>query len=41
VASVLKRGTPVVARAYKGIWLRVETEGGASGWVEPVQLGAR
>jgi len=41
VASVLKRGTPVVARAYKGNWLRVETEGGASGWIEPVQLGAR
>jgi len=41
VASVLKKDTPVVARAYKGSWLRVETEGGASGWVEQVQLGAR
>jgi hypothetical protein len=41
VASVLKKDSPVVARAFKGSWLRVETEGGPSGWVEQSQLGAR
>jgi hypothetical protein len=41
VASILKEDTPVVARAYKGSWMRVETDGGPSGWVEQVQLGAR
>lgn len=41
VTSVLKKDTPVVARAYKGSWMRVETEGGPSGWVEQVRLGAR
>ena len=41
VTSVLKKDTPVIARAYKGSWMRVETEGGSSGWVEQAQLGAR
>ena len=41
VSSVLKKDSPVIARAYKGSWLRVETEGGPSGWVEQAQLGAR
>ena len=41
VASLLKKDTPVVARAYTGSWMRVETEGGPSGWVEQVKLGAR
>ena len=41
VAGVLKKDSPVVARAYKGSWLRVDTEGGPSGWVEQSHLGAR
>jgi hypothetical protein len=40
-AGVLKQGSPVVARAYKGSWLRVETEDTRSGWVEPSRLRAR
>ena len=41
VASILKKDTPVVARAYTGSWMRVETGVGPSGWVEQVRLGAR
>lgn len=40
-AVMLKKGTPLVARASKGSWLRVETEDGRSGWVDQSQLGAR
>ncbi|MEO6065706.1 MAG: hypothetical protein ABIP49_08025 [Lysobacterales bacterium] len=40
-AGGLKKDSPVLARAYRGSWLRVETEGGRSGWVEQSQLGAR
>ena len=41
VAAVLTKDAPVVARAYKGNWLRVEADDGRSGWVDPSQLGAR
>jgi hypothetical protein len=41
VAGVLKKDAPVVARAYKGSWLRVEAEDGRSGWFEPSRLGVR
>ena len=41
VAAVLPKESPVVARAYQGSWLRVESDDGRSGWVEPSQLGAR
>ena len=41
VAGSVKKGAPVVARAYKGGWLRVDTEGGRSGWIEHSKLGAR
>ena len=41
VAGSVKKGAPVVARAYKGGWLRVDAEGGRSGWIEHSKLGAR
>jgi Bacterial SH3 domain len=40
-ADRVRKDSPVVASAYKGSWLRVETEDGRSGWVEQSQLGAR
>lgn len=33
VLDVLEKTTPVVARAYQGPWLHVQTEVGDSGWV--------
>ena len=33
VLEVLQKMTPVVARAYQGRWLHVETEVGGSGWL--------
>ncbi len=33
VLNVLQKTTPVVARAYQGQWLLVQTENGNSGWV--------
>ncbi len=33
VLDVLQKSTPVIARAYKGQWLHVQTEVGDSGWV--------
>ena len=33
VLDVLQKTTPVVARAYQGQWLHVQTEVGDSGWV--------
>ena len=33
ILGVLQQGTPVVARAYNGRWLRVETEDGSPGWI--------
>ena len=37
----LKKDSPVTAQAYKGSWMRVETEDGRAGWVSQSQLGAR
>jgi hypothetical protein len=31
----------LVAHAYKGGWMRVDTEDGRSGWVDQMRLGAR
>jgi hypothetical protein len=41
VVGVLKKGSPLVAHAYKGSWMQVETEDGRSGWVDQMRLGAR
>ena len=40
VVSVLKKDSSLLAHAYKGNWMRVETEGGRAGWVDQRQLGA-
>jgi hypothetical protein len=37
----VKKDSPVTAHAYKGSWMRVETEEGRSGWIAQAQLGAR
>jgi len=41
VVGVLKKDSPLVAHAYKGNWMRVETDDGRSGWVDQMRLGAR
>lgn len=41
VVGALKKDSPLVAHAYKGSWLQVETEDGRSGWIDQAQLGAR
>jgi len=41
VVAVLKKDSPLVAHAYKGSWLQVETEDGRSGWVDQAVLTAR
>jgi hypothetical protein len=41
VVAVLKKDSPLVAHAYKGGWMRVDTEDGRSGWVDQMRLGAR
>lgn len=41
ISGALKTGSPVLARAYRGSWLRVETDDGRAGWVHQSQLGAR
>jgi hypothetical protein len=41
ITAVLRKNSPVIARAYRANWLRVEAEDGRSGWVDPAQLGAR
>jgi SH3 domain-containing protein len=41
LVAVLKKDSPLVARAYKGSWLQVETEDGRAGWVDQARLGAR
>jgi hypothetical protein len=41
VAGVLKKETRLVAYAYWGQWMQVNTEEGRSGWVRQTQLGAR
>jgi len=40
VVGMLKKDSPLLAHAYKGNWMRVETEDGRSGWVDQRQLGA-
>lgn len=39
--GVLPEGTPLVARAYRDGWLRVETEDGRSGWIYRSLVGVR
>lgn len=39
--GVLKKDSPVIARARKGGWMHVETEDGRSGWVDQTRLAAR
>jgi hypothetical protein len=41
VVIVLKKDSPLVAHAYKGRWMQVETEDGRSGWLDQMHLGAR
>jgi hypothetical protein len=41
VTEELGKDRLVVARAYKGNWLRVDTEYGRSGWIEQSRLGVR
>ena len=41
VVGVLKKDSLLVAHAYKGSWMQVETEDGRSGWVDQTLLGAR
>jgi hypothetical protein len=41
VVGVLKKGSPLVAQAYKGRWMRVEGDDGRAGWVDQRQLGAQ
>jgi hypothetical protein len=39
IVGVLKENSAVVAHAYKGTWLYVETDGGRSGWVNQAHVG--
>lgn len=41
IVTVLQPGTTVVARAYHGQWLRVETQHGGAGWILGELLEAR
>ena len=41
VVVALRKDSLVVAHAYRGSWMRVETEDGRSGWVAQADLGAR
>jgi hypothetical protein len=41
IVAVLKKDSPLVAHAYKGSWMQVETEDGRLGWVDQMQLGPR
>jgi hypothetical protein len=41
VVAVLKKDSPLVAHAYKGSWMQVETEDGRLGWVDQMRLGPR
>jgi hypothetical protein len=41
VVAALKAGSPVIAYAYRGSWLQVETEDGRSGWIAQRQVAAR
>jgi hypothetical protein len=41
VVAILKKDAAVTAQAYKGAWLRVETDDGRAGWIAQAQLAAR
>lgn len=41
VVGLLKKDSPLVAHAYKGNWMQVETDDGRSGWIDQMRLGAR
>jgi hypothetical protein len=41
VVATLKKDSVLVAHAYKGNWMQVETEDGRWGWVGQMRLGAR
>jgi hypothetical protein len=41
VVTIVKKDSPLVAHAYKGRWMRVETEEGRIGWIVQGELGAR
>jgi SH3-like domain-containing protein len=41
VVAVLKKDSPLVAHAYKGNWMQVETEDGRLGWIDQLRLGPR
>lgn len=41
VVDSVKKDVLVVARAYKGPWMQVETDDGRAGWVEQRRLGPR
>src|SRR5689334_8687007 len=41
VVTIVKKDSPLVAHAYKGRWMRVETEEGRVGWISQAELGAR
>jgi hypothetical protein len=41
VLTVIRKDSPLVAQAYKGTWMRVETEDGKSGWISQTHLAAR
>jgi hypothetical protein len=41
VVALLKKDSLLVAHAYKGSWLQVETGDGRAGWVDQARLGAR
>jgi hypothetical protein len=41
IIALLKKDSPLIAHAYKGSWLQVETGDGRAGWVDQARLGAR
>jgi len=41
VVAALRKDTALVAHAYKGAWMRVETEDGKFGWLPQTQLAVR
>jgi len=41
VVTSVKTGSLLLAHAYKGSWMRVETEDGQIGWIAYTELGAR
>ena len=41
VVATLAKDSALVAHAYKGNWMRVETEDGRFGWLPQINLAAR